>query len=244
MCLIVFAVRAHPRFPLIVAANRDEFLTRPTAPASFWSDSPDILAGRDLTAGGTWLGITRQGRFAALTNYRDLRRPRPQVAPSRGALVVQALTGGSDPEGTERYDGFNLLFGTADDLRYHNNITGALAHVEGGIHGLSNHLLDTPWPKVLSTERAFTEAIDTAAPDVDALFGVLTDRQVAADEQLPDTGLDIVRERALSAPFIVTEGYGTRCSTVIMVGYDGSVHFEERTWQPQGTALHKFTTTT
>ncbi|MEO8068747.1 MAG: NRDE family protein [Flavobacteriales bacterium] len=244
MCLIVFAYRTHPRFPLIVVANRDEFLARPTAPASFWDDAPDILAGRDLCAGGTWLGVTRQGRFAALTNYRDLRKPRPKNAPSRGELVVRALKGEMDPEETRRYDGFNVLFGTADDLRYHNNINGAFALVEPGIHGLSNHLLNTPWPKVTSTKHAFTKAIERDRPDVDALFGILKDGHVAADEQLPDTGLDIVRERALSAAFIVTEGYGTRCSTVVLVDHDGRVHFEERTWQPLGTAQHTFTITT
>ena len=234
MCLILFAFRVHPFYPLIVAANRDEFLVRATAPASFWAEQPDILAGRDLSANGTWMGVTSYGRFAAVTNYRDLRRPRPVEPPSRGALVVQALKGEPDLHATERYDGFNLLYGTMADLHYHNNIDGTRAQVRSGVHGVSNHLLDTPWPKVERAKKAFAQAIKGNEPDPGELFHVLADRTLATDEELPDTGLDLERERALSPAFISTNGYGTRCSTVILFGIDGRVRFEERSWHPPG----------
>ena len=159
MCLILFAFRVHPFYPLIVAANRDEFLERPTAAASFWSDQNEILAGRDLSAGGTWLGITRGGRFAAITNHRDLRRRRPNDPLSRGSLVLSALKSEPDLKSADRYDGFNLLFGSALDLRYSNNIDGSLSDVSPGIHGLSNHLLNTPWPKVLKAKTGFLSLI-------------------------------------------------------------------------------------
>ena len=158
MCLIVLAYKAHPRFPLIVAANRDEFLDRPTLPAHFWSDAPDILAGRDERAGGTWLGITRSGRFAALTNYRDLRLPLVK-GPSRGGLVRAGLDGSLDPTATGGYEGFNLLYGAVDALRYHTNVNGTDQPLEPGIRGLSNHLLDTPWPKVKRAKAGLTRLL-------------------------------------------------------------------------------------
>ncbi|MBK7555806.1 MAG: NRDE family protein [Flavobacteriales bacterium] len=234
MCLILFAFRVHPLYPLIVAANRDEFLERPTAAASYWSDEQEILAGRDLLAGGTWLGITRSGRFAAITNHRDLRRGRPSQPLSRGSLVLSALKGEPDLKSADRYDGFNLLFGSALGLRYSNNIDGSLSDVTPGIHGLSNHLLNTPWPKVLKAKSGFRAAIAAEQPEPEALFNVLLDRSIAPDEQLPDTGIGIERERALSPAFISTTGYGTRCSTVVMFGADGRIRFEERTHEPVG----------
>ncbi|MFZ1687836.1 MAG: NRDE family protein [Flavobacteriales bacterium] len=242
MCLILFAYRSHPRFPLIVAANRDEFLARPTAQASFWTEDPDILAGRDEVAGGTWLGVTRQGRFAAVTNYRDLRRPRPSDPPSRGMLVLQALKGSFDHSGSERYDGFNLLFGTVHDLHYHNNIDRTWSLVEPGVHGLSNHLLDTPWPKVQRARAAFASVIGTDEPDPEALFTMLSDRTIAPDNLLPDTGIGLPRERALSSAFITTEDYGTRCSTVVLFATDGRITFEERSWRPTNAVRYNFTT--
>ncbi|MGV3638746.1 MAG: NRDE family protein [Flavobacteriales bacterium] len=227
MCLITLAYQFHPRFPLVLAANRDEFLERPTAPASWWADAPHVLAGRDLRAGGTWLGITRTGRFAALTNHRDLRRA-PKQGPSRGLLVRTALEG-SPLEATAAYEGFNLVYGPLNALRYHNNIEPTDEPLGPGIHGLSNALLNTPWPKVERAKDSLAEAL--RVPDeelVEALFKVLRDPVPAADAQLPDTGLTPPMERALSSVFITTEGYGTRCSTVVLLGHDGRVHFEER----------------
>lgn len=234
MCLITLAYHIHPRFPLVLAANRDEFHERPTAPAGWWSDAPHLLAGRDLRAGGTWLGITRQGTFAALTNHRDLRRA-PKQGPSRGLLVRTALEGTATLDDTAAYEGFNLLHGPLDALHYHNNIEPTDVALEPGIHGLSNALLNTPWPKVQRAKAALERALNSSdAALVDELFALLTDPQQASEEGLPDTGLALPMERALSSVFIDTTGYGTRCSTVLLVHADGRILFEERTW-PMGT---------
>lgn len=242
MCLIVLAYNVHPRFPLVLAANRDEFHERPTAPAHWWPAAPHIFAGRDLRAGGTWLGITRSGRFAALTNYRDLHRPAKQ-GPSRGQLVRDALDGTLDLPKTDLYEGFNLLHGTMHELRYHNNIVPVDVPLPPGIHGISNALLNTPWPKVERAKETMLHALDR--PDVeltDALFALLRDEVRATDERLPDTGLPLDMERAVSPVFIETPGYGTRCSTVVLVDAHGEVRFEERTWPGDGRVRQQFQT--
>ncbi len=229
MCLIVLAYKVHPRYPLVLAANRDEFRIRPAEPAHWWNDAPHILAGRDLQAGGTWMGITRNGRFAALTNYRDLHRP-PKQGPSRGLLVRDALEGTLDLTATAAYEGFNLLHGTVDALRYHNNIEPTDAPLSPGVHGLSNAFLDTPWPKVQAAKSGLEELLQ--GPDMaltDGLFALLRDERPATDAQLPETGLPLPMERAVSSIFIDTPGYGTRCSTVVLVDAEGKVYFEERT---------------
>lgn len=225
----MFAYRAHARFPLILAANRDEFRERPAQPAHWWADLPQILAGRDLQAGGTWLGITRSGRFAAITNHRDLRRA-PIGGPSRGRLVRMALEGEIDPAGSTDYEGFNLLHGTVDALRYHNNIQQVDEALAPGIHGLSNAFLDTPWPKVERAKAGLEKLLDADDPAlITGLFALLADGSPAPDDLLPDTGLPLELERAASSIFIPTPGYGTRCSTVILVDDQGLVRFEERT---------------
>lgn len=239
MCLIAVAYMVHPRFPLIIAANRDEFLDRPAEPARFWPAEPHILAGRDHRAGGTWLGVTTAGRLAALTNYRDLRRS-PVEGPSRGALVRQALEPGFTPNGTHLYEGFNLLYGAVDGLRYHSNVDGRDEGLTAGVHGLSNHLLNTPWPKVELAKQGLTAIIAEEIPSTETLFRLLADDRFAPDEALPDTGLDKERERALSAICIRMPGYGTRCSTVVMVGEHGDVTFEERVLEPFGVSRYRF----
>ncbi|MCC6939681.1 MAG: NRDE family protein [Flavobacteriales bacterium] len=238
MCLIAFAYKVHPEFPLIVVANRDEFLDRPTEPARFWPAEPHILAGRDRKAGGTWMGITTSGRFAAVTNYRDLRLPRVE-GPSRGILVRQAMEAGFAPENSERYEGFNLLYGTIDRLMYHSNVNGETLDLPPGVHGLSNHLLNTPWPKVVRAKSRLTELL-AAELQVRDLFDLLADRTRAADPDLPDTGLDLGRERALSSIRIEMDGYGTRCSTVVLVDRTGAVTFEERVIQPPSVGRFEF----
>jgi uncharacterized protein with NRDE domain len=241
MCLIALAYKMHPRFPFIIATNRDEFHDRAAAPAAFWSDAPDLLAGRDLRAGGTWMGITRSGRFAAITNYRDLHHPRP-AGPSRGMLVRQALEQGVDPQTTEVYAGFNLLYGPLDALRYHNNIQPADTPLPPGIHGLSNEFLDGPWPKVQRAKAALQHVLASPEEDlVTGLFDLLMDDATAADDRLPDTGLPMDLERAVSSIFIRTAGYGTRCSTVILVDQDGHVRFEERSWPDGASIVEEFT---
>lgn len=238
MCLILVAWRVHPDFPLVVAANRDEFFARPTAAAAFWKDHPRILAGRDLEAGGTWMGVTRGGRFAALTNFRDPAQNRPG-APSRGALVADFLAGEDSPADYQRRialrghqcNGYNLLVGDGESLWWSSNMGGEPRRLKPGVYGISNHLLDTPWPKVGAGKTALTQAIERL-PDDQALFALLLDDGVHPDEHLPRTGIPLVWERLLSSAFVKSPGYGTRGSTVLCVGRDGWTSFDEQTWLP------------
>lgn len=236
MCLILVAWQSHPDFPLVVAANRDEFYQRRTASADFWRDHPQVLAGRDLEAGGTWLGITRAGRFAALTNFRDPARHRPD-APSRGRLVADFLAGSASIDGyldalpAAAYNGFNLLLGDGEKLVAFSNVSMERHALAPGIHGLSNHLLDTPWPKVGAGKTALNAAL-AALPDDTALFGLLGDDTVHPDASLPATGVPLEWERLLSAAFIRSPDYGTRCSTVVKVGADRTASFDEQAWLP------------
>ena len=238
MCLILFSYRAHPDFPLLIAANRDEFYSRPTAPAAFWPDHPDLLAGRDLKSGGTWLGVTRCGRMAAVTNYRDPARAKPD-APSRGHLVLRFLTGNKTAraymahvaEQAPRYNGFNLLAADAEGLYYFGSRGGGLRRLPVGLYGLSNHLLDTPWPKVDDGKTALAEQLTGRAPfDPEAVFATLADRGRAPDHRLPDTGMGLAWERVLSSRFITSSTYGTRSSTLAAFGSNGRVRFVERTF--------------
>jgi uncharacterized protein with NRDE domain len=238
MCLILFAWRAHPDYPLVVAANRDEFFSRRTAAADFWEDAPEVLAGRDLEAGGTWLGIARSGRFAALTNYRDPSRNKPS-APTRGELVSRYLTGSMPPQaylseletGADRYNGFNLIFGDLDGLWCFSNCGEGEQDLAPGVYGLSNHLLDTPWPKVARGKSALGAALQ-ALPDEAPLFGLLRDDRIAPDEALPRTGISIEWERLLSAGFVRSPQYGTRSATVLLQDKSAVVRFIEQTYLP------------
>jgi uncharacterized protein with NRDE domain len=237
MCLILFAWHSHPDYPLVLAGNRDEFYARPTAPAGFWEDQPQILGGRDLEQGGTWLGIRRSGRFAAVTNYRDGRAMRRGTR-SRGGLVSGFLTSPLAPveylqqvhQQRAAYDGFNLLAGTLDGLFSYSNRSEQLTEVEPGVHGLSNHLLDSPWPKVERGKAALGQLQDRNREAlIEHLLTVLVDRAPSPDHQLPDTGIDLERERMLSPAFIATPNYGTRCSSVLLIDTSGGVSFTERT---------------
>jgi len=237
MCLIALAWRAHPDFPLVVAANRDEWRDRPAVPAHWWDDHPAILAGRDLQAGGTWMGVTRARRFAAVTNFRD-PSDRRSTALSRGALVTEFLRGEDPPEAylarlaarASLYNGFNLLVGDAGSLFYFGSREGEVRAVEPGVHALSNHLLDEPWPKVRRARAGMREALG----DDEALFTLLSDATPAPDESLPATGVGIARERQLSPILITGADYGTRASTVLRLGA-GAARFEERTRDATGT---------
>jgi uncharacterized protein with NRDE domain len=240
MCLILLAHDAHARCRLVVAANRDEFYERPAAPAAWWPDAPEVLAGRDLRGGGTWMGVTRGGRFAAVTNFRDTAPAAPD-APSRGHLVGGFLRGADSPEAYLRalapragdYAGFNLLVGEGEELRYFGNRGGAARPLATGVYGLSNALLDTPWPKVERGKAGLAAALAGGGDiDPEALFRVLWDAEPAPDGRLPDTGVGLERERMLSSPFIRSPEYGTRASTVLVVGRDGRVSFVERTVVP------------
>lgn len=238
MCLVLMAYRCHAGYELLVAANRDEFHDRPTAPLAFWDDAPDILAGRDLQEGGAWMGITRTGRFAAITNYRDPRWVRPN-APSRGHLVSGYLQG-EQPAGealerlrsvADRYNSFNLLLGDETGLYYYSNRAGEPRALPPGWYGLSNHLLDTPWPKLkrgLAMLRGLLERRRDPAPD--DLLKMLMDRTLASDAELPQTGVPLDWERWLSSIFIDAPGYGTRSSTVLLVDSGGNACMAETTW--------------
>lgn len=240
MCLILIAHGAHSEFPLVIAANRDEYYQRPAARAAFWQDHPHILAGRDLECMGTWLGVTRGGRIAALTNFRDARE-RKIDAPSRGQLVSNFLVSDREPREyleevgmhAQSYNGFNLLVGDMDGVFYFSSRTGSVQQVSPGIHGISNHLLDTPWPKVARGKRRLQSAL-AGDPNAEALLDLLGDREPAPASELPDTGIGLELERVLSPALIVSPQYGTRASTALLFGSDGSVSFTERTILPGG----------
>jgi len=248
MCLLVFAWRSHPDYPLILVGNRDEFYTRRTRPASWWGQAVSLLAGHDEEAGGTWLGITRRGRFAALTNVRAPTERNPH-APSRGALVLSALQapqrGGewlqAHAPRTAAYNGFNLLVGDvlpsdgdteASSLHYYSNrLEPPARSLAPGIYGLSNGFLDTPWPKVTRAVGRFACQIAQRV-DAPSLMRLLADREIARDHDLPQTGVPLEWERVLSSIQIRANGYGTRTSTVLTVRRDGLVTFVERCFDP------------
>jgi len=240
MCLILISYDIHPVYRLIIAANRDEYYNRPTRPLGFWNSTPGILAGRDLRGKGTWLGVTGKGLFAAITNYRDPSTLKDD-APSRGKLITDFLNGKTAP-GTymehvkrvgQRYNGFNLFTGDISEFYYYSNMEQIIKKIKPGIYGISNHLLDTPWPKV-EKAKDFFKNIVTGKDGIDPedLFAVLEDRTLPSDDQLPDTGVGIDWERRLSSIFIRSKIYGTRSSSVILYDRAGNIKFIERTFIP------------
>lgn len=242
MCLIIVAWQTHPDYPLIVAANRDEYYQRPTSPAELWDETPNaVLAGRDLIAGGTWLGITKTGRFAAVTNYREGAE---QVAPrSRGQLTTDFLHGNGSAmqyakqivAAGDQYNGFNLLTGNTDELVYCSNRQSAIQLLAPGIYSLSNALLDSPWPKAVHVKQALTPHLHNDPTAIDQMIHCLQRREPFPDESLPDTGIGIERERTLSPPFIVSAGYGTRCTTVLLRNTQGEIQFVEQSYGSDGS---------
>jgi uncharacterized protein with NRDE domain len=245
MCLLAIAWRAHPDYPLVVAANRDEFYARPTPAAHYWDDHPRVLAGRDLEAGGSWLGISRDGRFAALTNYRDPANNNPQ-ARSRGQLVSGFLSGDASAldyadfiwQSRAEYNGFNLLLSDGDELIYCGNYAEKIVRLEPGVYALSNALLDTPWPKTVAARNCLRDWLQAPGELVD-LASLLMDATPAADTDLPDTGIDYVFEKALSSQFIELEHYGTRSITGLWVDRDGNAEFNEVSIRPEGGSVYR-----
>ena len=243
MCLLVIAWLSHPRYRLIVAGNRDEFHDRAAAPLGWWHDAPGMLAGRDLRAGGTWMGVSRSGRLGIVTNFRNVEAQASADSPSRGQLVPRFLSEDREP-GTyldelrataHRYAGFNLLLGGPSALHYYSNAGGHTPRaLSPGIYGLSNHQLDEPWPKLVRTRQRFAAELAHDEPSPVTLFDLLADRTPVAADDLPATGLPVDLERALSAPFVHHERYGTRCSTLAFVAHDGRTRVHERRFDASG----------
>ena len=244
MCLIAITTQIHPLYPLIIAANRDEFYHRPTDPLAFWQDHPNILAGRDLQQNGTWLGITKTGRFAAITNFRDPAATDPH-APSRGLLVSNFLASDQPPQkylqtikdSGEKYNGFNLVIGDMNQLWWYSNKKKDIVKIEPGIHVISNHLMNTPWPKTQKALAGMQEICrQNTQIDPKDIFQILADKNQPPDNQLPDTGVGLEWERLLSPVFISSDIYGTRSSAVIFAEPSGQIRFVERTFKPQQDA--------
>ena len=241
MCLIAFAWNTHPRWRLLLAGNRDEFHARPSAPLARWHDAP-IIGGRDLEAGGSWLGVTTAGRCCVVTNVRDPHDP--QLGVSRGMLVTDYLAGTAQAAPHAQhllplaadYRPFNLLTFDVHAAFYLGNRPQPRAQaVVAGVHGLSNADFNTPWPKTRALMQCVRDWIDNPDDgDFDPLFEALADERVAADAQLPDTGVGLERERWLSSAFIRGELYGTRASTLVAIGYDGNGVILERRFGPNG----------
>lgn len=240
MCLIILALKQHPVYDLILMSNRDEFYERPTKVAGFWDDFPDLLAGKDSQGGGTWLGITKTGRIAALTNYRNPALIKAG-SPTRGRLVSDFLKGEDTIEGyiekidneAGLYNGFSLILGVGKRLVYYSNINRQSMELSPGIHGLSNHLINTPWPKVDRGKSQLERLIKNEGKFSEAeAFNILYDRYKPDDSILPDTGVGIERERMLSPIFIRSPDYGTRSSTLILIDRNGHVMFIEKSHTP------------
>jgi uncharacterized protein with NRDE domain len=240
MCLVLIAWRIVAKYPCVIAANRDELHSRPTAAAHWWQSHPAILAGRDLSAGGTWLGMTPGGRFAALTNFRDPEQRRAGT-PSRGTLVASILQSSDSLERSldhlhdvsANYNGFSLLFSDGERLAIYESAGGSGRVLGAGIYGLSNHLLDTPWPKVQTAKSRLSKAL-ADLDTTDALLALLRDEAPAPDPQLPRTGVSLQWERLLSSAFVRAPDYGTRCSTVLRIDENRHACFDEWSWDAAG----------
>ena len=239
MCLIVLSLGQHPDYPLVLAANRDEFHARPTKEANWWPDKPDILGGRDLQAGGTWLALHRDGRFATVTNFRDAVPPSPKFL-SRGHLVTGFLESRLAPGDyldtirESAYAGFNLIVGTADEVAYLSNREEGSRTLEPGTYGLSNALLDGTWHKVESRKQRFAELLDAGDVNETSLMRLMDNRHKAPVSEVKAGELDFDTAHAITAPFIVTPGYGTRCTTILLADNKGNWRFTERRFNPAG----------
>jgi uncharacterized protein with NRDE domain len=227
---------------MVLAANRDEYYRRPTAPAAFLDNAPDILGGLDLKHNGMWLGITRTGRLAAITNYRDPGLDMSN-APSRGFLVKEFLLGKESPQNYlqhiksvgDQYNGFNLLVGDRTELFYYSNRGNRIQKIKPGTYGLSNHLLDTPWPKIAKGKDTLKRLLENNKKvNPENIFAMLRDGVFPPDDLLPDTGVDLEWERTLSPLFITSEIYGTRSSSIVLIERNGEITFMERTFIPDG----------
>ena len=242
MCLVLIAYKVHPAYPLVIAANRDEYYLRPASPAGFWEDHPQILGGRDLQHGGTWLAVDRRGRVAAVTNYREPSESKQNLR-SRGSLVTDFLFSHDTTQDylnalaarVKEYDGFNLFAGDAESLYFYGSYRNRPLPMQPGVHGISNGDLDYPWPKVTRGKQALQALVaDSTSLDPESLFTILLDRSMPADAELPATGMGLQLERMLAPVFVTAGDYGTRASTVLIVNHNGRVDFAERSFGPGG----------
>ncbi len=239
MCLVVFAWKSHPDYRLILAANRDEFHGRPSQDADWWPDQPDLLAGRDLQAGGTWLATHRSGRFATVTNYRENQRVKPGLR-SRGEIVTNFVAGEAEPMSfvasisDAPYAGVSVLAADRENLCYASNRGDAATALSPGVYGLSNASLDAPWSKLLRSKEALAKLLDDDRVNPTELLRILADRTPAATSEVVSNDLPFKLARALTAPFIVADEYGTRCSTTVLVSNDGRIEFFERRFDKKG----------
>ncbi|MEM7549858.1 MAG: NRDE family protein [Bacteroidota bacterium] len=247
MCLIIFAWKKHEDYKLVLTANRDEFYDRPSERIHFWKEHPEILAGKDLKEGGTWMGVTKGGRFAALTNYRDPKNIK-EKAPTRGNLVLDFLKGTQTPKHylsslqyrADDYNGFNLLAGDGEDLYYYSNYAIDVQKIEPGVYGLSNSLIDGPWPKVEMGKKRLESSIHKKEPNKDELFDHLFDPKIYSDDELPDTGIPLEWERAVSAMHINKENhYGTVNSTVLLWNSNDEISYMERKHEAESKNLNE-----
>lgn len=238
MCLILFSYKMHPDYRLILAANRDEFYNRPTAPLDYWDDHPDVLAGRDLKGRGTWLGVTTSGRIAAITNYREPDAHLENTT-SRGLLICDFLTGKSTPKRyleavgqvSRAYNGFNLIVGDPSQLCYYSNRATRIQQLQPGLYGISNHLIDTAWPKIQRGKDLLQDQLSGREKiDIEKIWEILSDRSRPPDNELPDTGVGLDWERVLSPLFITSPDYGTRSSSVVLIDNSDRVIIQERTF--------------
>jgi uncharacterized protein with NRDE domain len=251
MCILFIAIKQHPLYPLIIAANRDEFTQRPTQTAHFWPTQSNMLAGKDLLAGGAWMGINTRGDVAALTNIR-VPVPEKNNAVSRGELVTKFLSSNKQESYLDtlkqthaNYNGYNLLFGNLTNLHVYNSLDNSAYSLKEGVYGLSNASLDSPWPKLGMGKSALARYCQHAKDlSFEHLFELLSNRAVAKDEELPNTGVSVEIEKMLSSIFICTPQYGTRSSTVLLIDNQQQVYWEERTFSASGectnTSVHQF----
>lgn len=247
MCLILIARQVHPQYPLVIAANRDEYFQRPTQAAHEWPGSPRIVAGKDLTGGGTWMGMAQNGRFAAVTNVRNPMQEVPANPISRGQLVNHFLQGADTSENYlhqlaeqgQHYEGFNLLCGHGDQLWHYSNRSSSVKKLDKGLHGLSNASLNSPWPKVEAGKQALAEALQQQDFSLQSLLSILNHRQRAPDHSLPNTGVGVELERVFSSRFIegADFGYGTRSSTVLRLNTQNQMEFMEWSWNSAGELI-------
>lgn len=242
MCIIFLAVNEHRDYPLILLANRDEFQERPALNAHFWKEHPELLGGKDLKEGGTWLGLTKNGRISAITNHRDIPLHK-EGRHSRGLLVLDYLLSETSPslyleelvQNRENYNPFNLLVGSVKELFVYSNISNKIDRIEKGLHGISNAFLNTPWPKITRGLDKFKSAIEKDSIKTEELFSIMQDTAKAPDHLLPDTGVGLEKERFLSSIFLQSEVYGTRSTAVLLFDRNNTINFFEKSYSPGGT---------